>query len=1054
MKTGFTIAALAIAAVSAAGLDAADQGQKRFFREPAINRDGTLIAFCLDGDVWIAASDGSNPRRLTDNTAYECAPAFSPAADLVAFSSDREGGMDVWIMPASGGEPMRLTWHSAPDRVLGFTASGDSVIFSSRRDTLQARAYSVPVAGGEPAMVLDAAVYELAFSRDGSKTAFSAGANSWWRRKYRGSGAFDIWIKETGKPRAAKATSWAGNDSAPMWAPDGTLYYVSDKSGVSNIWKMNPAKPLDAVQITKHARLPVLWPSISANGGFIVYACMEGGIRMLDLKTGASGEIRLSIASDRKQSGVLRAKFGSEASETAVSPDGNEIAFAVRGDIFVVHRKGGKAVRVTDTPSREKQPAWSHDGKSIVFSSDRDGEFDLYRASSADEKEPRMSKTRFIRIDPLAATPARDEKPVPSPDGKRAVFLSGLGDLYSIPSGGGPPSLLAKGPMIADPCWSPDGRWVAFSRSLKNWDSEIFIVPAEGGEPVNVTRDPDEDVQPVFCPTGGYLYFSSNRGGEEVFNIYRIPLTLAVAQKYKEDVEDEEEKKKEKEKEEKKDGDGKKEEDKQPPDVRIDFKEIEDRAAAVTSTKGSDSLPALTRDGKTLFFKSDSLGWFEIWKAATDGSSLERLTKSRDNAEELVWSAKADLLFYRTGGSIWTLNADGSERKQVGYTAEMNIDLAEERMEAFDEAWGSLRDFFYDPSMHGVDWQAVRDEYRPLAAGCFCNEDFNDLIRMMLGELGASHLGISGPGPGSAPEKTGFTGLYLRPGPQGKRYAVAKVLKDAPADREESKILPGEFLISVDRKEVKAGENVSRILNGKAGGKLDLQVAADEDGNSARTVTLRPLDPDAAYQLLYDAWVDGKRQAVERLSGGKLGYIHIQAMGMGSFRKFRRDYLSKVRDREGLVLDVRNNPGGYIHNQLWEMLTKRKPVGYFRIRGSEDETQPDFTWQKPVVLLINERSGSDAEIFPWGFRKLGIGKVIGVPTWGGVIGTGGTTLINGAWLRLPFVGWYTDDGTNLENLGVEPDIRVENHPEDEGQGSDPQIERAVKELLDQKASGK
>ncbi|MHC4601024.1 MAG: S41 family peptidase, partial [Planctomycetota bacterium] len=572
----------------------------------------------------------------------------------------------------------------------------------------------------------------------------------------------------------------------------------------------------------------------------------------------------------------------------------------------------------------------------------------------------------------------------------------------------------------------------------------------------------DDDMQPLFGPKGEYLYFASSRGGQEIFNIYRMPLTREVEQRDKEeekekeeDEEDEEEE--EEEEEEKEEGKGEKGEEKKKEEkeeekleVKIDFEEIEDRVEPVTSTRGSDTLPVLDGEGETLYFKSNTLGHFEIWKSAVDGSSLNRLTRGKENPEEMVWSKEKKELIYRTGGTIRTLSGDGQAKGVIGYRAKMEIDLAAERREVFDEAWRALRDFFYDPSMHGVAWDRARRVYRPFVVDCACTEDFNDVFRMMLGELNASHLGIYGPGNDRKPEATAFTGMTLVPGRLGKRYVVAAVLKDSPAAREASKVEPGEFLVAVNRKEVRAGDNLSRILNGKVGEKMDFLFSLSEDGPGKRTVTFKPVAPGASSKLLYEAWVDGKRERVEKLGAGRLGYIHIRWMSRGAFRRFRREYLAKVREKDGLVLDVRNNPGGYIHNQLWELLSKRKPVGRFRIRGAAEELQPDHTWQKPVVLLINERSASDAEIFPLGFRTLGIGKVVGVPTWGGVIGTGGTSLANGAWLRLPYVGWYTHEGANLENYGVEPDVRVENHPEDDAAfGADAQLEKAVSLLLEQ-----
>ncbi len=1033
---------------------------KPYFHDPAVSADGARIAFCHRGDVWLAGADGSNVRRLTDHTAFDTCPVFSPTSRTLAFSSDREGAMDVYVVPESGGTPKRLTFHSAGDRVLGFTPFGNAVVFLSRRDTRRSRIYSVPLKGGEPAVLIDAPASELAFSPRGDAVAFALGAMAWWRRGYRGSGNFDIWVKMLDGRKARRVTRWKGNDNGVMWGSDGLLYFVSDRKGIGNLWKMDPNRPDGATQVTFHERHPVVSPRLSADGRWIVYACLEGGIHLFDAETGKSDPVPLKVVTDRKENRVLRKTFTDKASEAALSKDGEEIAFVVRGALFAVGRKDARARRLTEGPFRERFPAWTPDGKTLLFVSDRRGNNDIYAVRSDEEGTPRLSKARYFETECLVAGPTREEKPVVSPDGGRFVYLEGGGNLYVRPLDPGaetPSRLLAKGPMIEDPVWSPDGRWIAFCKAEKDWNQEIYVVASAGGEAVNVTLDPDDDIQPAFGPGGEYLYFASSRGGGDRYNLYRVPLTLKVAQKYEDDEEDDDEDDDEEDEEEgEQEGDGEKKGkgkgengDGKPVEVKIDFEEIEDRAERITSTRGNDTMPVLDGDGETVFFKSDSLGYYEIWKAAADGSSLERLTRGRRNPEEMAWCEEEKELVYRTGGAIRTLSADGRKRGTIPYRAEMEIDLEAERMEAFREGWRALKDFFYDPGMHGADWEGCFEAYAPFCAGAAVTEAFNDVFRMMLGELNASHLGIYGPGSGRSPEKTGFTGLFLEPGPKGKRYEVVRVLEDSPADREESKVEAGAFLATVNREPVAAGDNLARLFNGTVGEKVDLGLSETEAGPVSRTVTLKPVDPGRVGSLLYEAWVKGNREKVEERSRGRLGYIHIRWMSGGSFRKFRRAYLSKVRAKDGLVLDVRGNPGGYIHNELWELLSKRKPVGRFRIRGASPEHQPDHTWLKPVVLLINERSASDAEIFPWGFQRLGIGKVVGVPTWGGVIGTGGTSLINGAWLRLPYVGWYTDTGENLENLGVEPDVYVENHPEDAARGIDAQLQKAVDLVLEQ-----
>jgi tricorn protease len=919
----------ALCCLPARGGEAADE-VKPYFHHPAVSAGGLKVAFCHQGDIWVADRDGGNIRRVTDHGAYDTRPVFSPDSTRIAFSSDREGSMDVFVVPLSGGPPTRLTHHSASDRALAFHPKGDAVAFLSRRDTMRHRIYSVPVAGGEPSVFLPVAAPGLTFSPDGTKVAFPLGAMHWWRRGYKGAGNFDIWVRKIGGPKGVKITSWEGNDTDPMWGKDGNLYFVSDRDGTANLWKADPAASGKAKQLTFHKRHTVCTPALSPDGRWVAYASLDGGIFLLDLSTGKTRLVPLEVVTDAKVSELLRETFTDKADELALSPDGKDLAFTVRGDLFVVSRKGGKARRVTDGPARESAPAWTPDSKALLFVSDRSGNSDIYSVTSDEEGKSRLSKARYFRTESLVSTPAREESPLVSPDGKSFVYLEGMGDLKIASLEEEPEKsrrwgLVAKGPLVGDLAWSCDSRWIAYSKAEKDWNSEVYIVSAAEGGPVNVTKDPDDDMEPLFGPKGEYLYFSSSRGGGERFDIHRIPLTLMVKQRDKEEEkekeeegEEEEEKEESGEKEgdkEKKEGNGEEEEEKE---VKIDFAEIEDRAQRVTSTRGNDSMPVVDSEGETLYFKSNNLGHFEIWKSNADGSALARLTRGRQDPEDMVWSKEKKELVYRTGGTLRALSADGNAQSTVPYRAKMEIHLPSERREVFDEAWRALKDYFYDPGMHGVDWAKARSEYRPFAVGCSRTEDFNDIFSMMLGELNASHLGIYGPGGNSKPEITGYTGITFVAGREGKRFVVAKVLKDSPADREESKVDPGEFLVSVNRKEVRAGENLSAILNGTVGEKVDFEFALSEDGPVKRRVTLKPVNPSASSGLLYEAWVDARRERVEKASGGRLGYVHIRWMSRGAFSRFRREYLAKVREKEGLVLDVRNNPGGYIHNQLWE----------------------------------------------------------------------------------------------------------------------------------------
>jgi tricorn protease len=537
----------------------------------------------------------------------------------------------------------------------------------------------------------------------------------------------------------------------------------------------------------------------------------------------------------------------------------------------------------------------------------------------------------------------------------------------------------------------------------------------------------------VWTKDGKNIVFRSNRTDDNV-DIYVLPL-----ERPKEKL-DEEEGESEKKPQERKEG------EKKLPEVKIDFTDIHKRIRRLTATVFNEGSFAVSPDSKTVVFVATPVDQPEIWSVPLEGGSLTRLA-SGVSASQLQFSPDGNRIYFlSTGGTIRYLTRPAGSLGSINFTARLTVDRVVELQHMFDEGWRLLREQFYDEKMHGVDWDAMREKYRLLIEHVAAKEDFYALVSMMLGELNASHLGIGGPTV-SGPE-TAYLGVWFDPEHRGPGVKISAVLKNSPADRDESRLNVGEFILAIDGVEVSNNEQIWDALADKAGRVVELLVNDKPTKEGARTVKINPINRGQWSNLLYEDWVDKRKRMVDEWSNGRIGYIHIQAMSQSELRKFEREFYAEVvGKKEALIIDVRFNGGGRIHDELLSIL-KRRLYALEQYRGTPPFTQPFQVWQKPTVVLINEFSASDAEIFPKAFRDLGLGKLVGVPTYGGVIGTYNVTLIDGTtFFRVPVTGWRTLDGVNLENYGVKPDILVEHSPEDNSNENDLQLKMAVELLL-------
>jgi tricorn protease len=1023
-------------------------------RVPAPSPHGGEIAFSYMGDIWTVPAEGGVATRLTVHEAYEDAPRWSPDGGSIAFTSDRDGNDDLYVVDAAGGVPTKLTCHSAWDNLECWRRDGGALLFTSSRDTLESELYEVSIDGGLPRRIIKDRAMNAALSPDGRWIAYVRGRTPWWRKHYHGSASRDIWIRAyTGGP-SFLIVGGPTDDDRPMWSADGrSLYFMSERAdSVMNIWTVQLSLPAPGeggdphaarppVEVTHHTHDGVQAAAISDDGTLIAYE-WDAGLWKLALPDGEPEEVVVEAPSDLKWNAEFRRTLSGDASDFALSPDEKEIAIVVRGEVYVCEfedGEAGEAMRITETAAREKDVAWMPDGETLLFASDREGSYDIYSVRSAEEDEPRLCDALKREFTRLTAGPEDEFSPEPSPDGEAVAYLVGDRYLWTMRPDGSRPRQIVPDSEILHVDWSPDSKWIALSRTTMGHKEDIFILPAAGGQAINVTNHPNDDFEPRWTDDGKRLSFAS-RTDDGQYLLKYIWLT-------KEDYwkTDEEREKDEEEAAAPADEGGGEEEE--PVEVVIDFEDINERTESVMNMRGGYDFYAQTPDGHYFAFRSGTLGRDNLWIVDWKGNRLSQVSEGGSDPQELSWDKEGSTCYYIDGGSVKSVSIDTESgeitgRGRVGFSARFTVDVPEERRQMFNEAWRLLLTGFYDPNLHGVDWQAVREKYEPLALAAYTEEEFRTVVREMLGELSASHLGIYKGGGGGV--STGMLGIYHDERRDGPGLRVRKVVPDGPAER--AGIAPGEYVVSIDGKPIEAGANYFCLLEDTVDEEILIGVASSDDGDDLREVRVRPIGGWPLWRLVYEEWVRSNRAKVDRLSGGRLGYLHIAGMGLGNLFQFEEDLFAQGRDKDGIVIDIRGNGGGSVHDEILRYLDRRA-YGYTTSRSRPPSYNPLELYTGSLALLIDESCYSDAEIFPMGWKALGLGPVVGTPTYGAVIGTNDLPLIDGTMFRVPGSGWFDLSGRNLENWGIEPDVRVDSVPEEGSRGRDAQLERAVEVLL-------
>ncbi len=1008
-------------------------------RHPALSPDGDRLAFDWRGDIWIVPMEGGQARRVTDHIAHDAHPRWSPDGRDIAFHSNRHGNFDVFVVAAEGGTPERLTFHSNGDWVGDWSPDGQRIYFESYREGLYYSIHAVPRAGGLPVRVTGDRSWAAAISPDQRWIAYVRGHTNWWRKHYRGPASRDIWVRPLEGGESRRLVSWEGDDDRPQWSADGrALFFQSERDdGVMNLYRLDlessPGGPQPAgepVRITHLTEDGLQYLQVSRNGRWATFE-WKGGLYVVPTDGGEPHAVEIDCPGDLKENEIRRRLMTTGATEFAFAPGEEDLAFVVEGELYAARVKDGTMVdpiRLTETDAREKDLAWL-DEETLLYVSDRHGTDDIFLLRSTDPEEPRLSQSRYREEVRLTDSPETEQRPQVSPDRQTVLYFRDTKFLWTMKPDGSRQKLLVDVPQVLHADWSPDSRYVAYSVMTLGYAEDIFILDVEGGEPVNVSNHPNDDFHPLWTNDAKRLSWAS-RTGDGFYHIKYLWLTAEEADKSASRREREEEKTELDEEED------------APPDVLIDWDDISDRIRTVATVRGYYWDYDQSPDGKHYSLRTDVVEQMELWTVDWDGDHLRRMTRGGADPSRMTWSEDNEKVRYLSGGRIREIvNEDGAEPTTYEYSVELTVDARARRGQKFHEAWRLLHDGFYDENFHGIDWPAMREKYEPLALEAVMTEDFNDVLQEMIGELNASHLSAYGPYP-TGGDETGRLGFTPDDAYDGPGVRVASVLRRGPLDQEGSRVSIGEVILAIDGHEIGPRENYYPLLNHKVDEEVDLKL--DRGG---RTVTAVPISRDRNWTLHYRQRNEARRGRVEQLSSGRVGYVHMAAMGDEDWDRFIEDVFSKAYGKEGLILDVRDNNGGSIHDRVLTFLSRR-PYIYQRSRGEREITYDAlWRWDGPIVVLTNARSYSDGEIFPWGFKALQLGRIVGTPTFGAVIGTNDVTLIDGTGFRIPGTGWYRMDGRNLENEPVQPDLLVEPVPEENLRGRDAQLEAGVEECL-------
>lgn len=1053
------------------------QETPEWIRKNSISPDGSKIAFSYKGDIFVVPSTGGRALQITTNNAYDSEPMWTSDSKNIVFTSYREKSKDIFITSCEGGTPKRLTFHPGHETLRAVLPDG-KIIFSAniQQDVTfdgfpgEAQLYYTDTEGSRPVRITSLPISEISINKNGDILYEDwKGYEDQFRKHHTSAVTRDIWLYRgnsaggklsiNAEGTFKKLSDYAGEDRNPVFGPDGdTFYYLSERDGKAmNIYKSSISAPEKSVQLTFEAKNPVRYLSVADNGT-LTYS-YNGSL--YTLKEGGKPEkVAISVYSDQDERDIERLTLSGGASAVAVSPDQKEVALVIRGDVFVTSADYKTTKRITNTAAQERGVSFSEDGRTIYYAAERDGNWGIWRTSLVNKEDKRFAYATEFKEELFSDKGETCFQPQVSPDGKYVAYLRDRTELVIKPTKGGKTISLLKGVnySYADGDisfeWSPDSHYLLSTYEAEGrWNNcDIALIDIDTKEVTDLTESGYNDGAFRWALGGKAMVWQSDKDGYRSHgswgaetDIYIMFFDAKAMTEFFRDKEDDEiaklmagddKKAKKEEKAEKKDSTDKK----KPAKLKLDLENRADRTFRLTRFSGRLGDHYLSKDGKKLFYEVRLESSYDLCVRDMKEGNVKVLKKGVMG--NIIPSSDESYIYIPSAGGISRMSVSGSEGKTITYSGEYEFKPKAEREYIFDHMWKQVKEKFYDPELHGVDWEYYKENYSQFLPYINNNFDFQELMSEILGELNASHTGArfqyrSG-------LNMGNLGVLYDEDYEGDGLKIKEVLPDGALSLAYPEIKEGDIIASIDGKEIKAGKDWYQLLTGKAGKKTAIVIK--KGGKKEQEIFVEPAFTD--YNLMYNRWVKQRAAKVKEISGGKVGYVHVEGMNSPSYREVYSKALGKYRTADALVVDTRHNGGGWLHDDLVTFLSGKAYVNY-QPRGQYIGTDPYSKWVKPSCVLVCEDNYSDACGFPYAYQSLGIGKLVGTPVAGTMTAVWWETQINGNIVfGIPQVGsWCIKEGHYNENHQVEPDILVYNDPASVLRGEDKQLETAVKEMM-------